>query len=207
MPAMRETLASLFLPLCGQYAPHVWSPGGIALPCCQRCSGLYAGALIALLLQVFLRPRWGNAGQAIHGLMLLQVVPLGLHWVPQGPVLRSWSGLWLGFAAVCFLWAAPARWWALRRGSASRVPAGKVSPSVSCRFPPGSRAFYFAILAATMALVPLAGACGGPAAGTFLAAAAVGGVLALGLLALANLLLAAAWLVQRVFRPPAATSR
>jgi uncharacterized membrane protein len=187
---MREMLANLFLPLCGQYAPHVWAPDGLPLPCCQRCAGLYTGAVIALLLQVFLRPRPNAAWRWFHAAQLLQIVPLGLHWLQQGPVLRSWSGLWLGFAAVFFLWAAPGRWFAAC-GFGSKAVVPKPSPGRG-----GGRGFYLGALAVSMILVPVAGAHGGAVGAVALTVFALAGVITLALLALANLVLAAAWLAR-----------
>jgi uncharacterized membrane protein len=187
---MREMLANLFLPICGQYAPHVWAPDGLALPCCQRCTGLYMGAVIALLLQVILRPRPTAAWRWLHAALLLQIVPLGLHWLPQGPVLRSWSGLWLGFAAVFFLWAAPGRWFA------AGVFRFKALVQNSSHDRVGGRGLYLGVLAVSMLLVPLAGVHGGTVGGVTLAASAVAGVITLALLALANLALAAVWLAR-----------
>jgi len=200
---MHETLAQWFLPLCGQYAPHVWTPGGVALPCCQRCTGLYAGVFAALVLWAFSRPGPGRAGLAIHALMLLQMIPLGLHWVPQGPVLRCWSGLWLGFAAVYFLGAAPARWRAARQGSAHRWHAEKGGGTCRRLGP----AIYVGGLILTMILVPSGGVHGGRAAWMLLALAATAGALGLGALILANLILASAWGARRWLSPRAATNR
>ena len=44
---MLEFLGQCFAFLCGQNPEHTWAPGGLLLPCCQRCLGLYVGAGIA----------------------------------------------------------------------------------------------------------------------------------------------------------------
>lgn len=89
--------------VCGQNAAHTWAPGGEALPCCQRCTGLYAGALLATILQLFLKPRLTARFLEVHGLFLLIMVPFGYHWVSQGPILRTVTGLLFGAGSVTFL--------------------------------------------------------------------------------------------------------
>jgi uncharacterized membrane protein len=101
---MLEFLGHWFAAVCGQGPGHTWAPGGILLPCCQRCTGLYVGAGIAALLHLGLRPRLSGRLLQIHGGFLLVMVPLGFHWVAQGPVLRSLSGVLFGFGVVTFLW-------------------------------------------------------------------------------------------------------
>ena len=102
--AMPEILAHWFAAVCGQDPGHTWAPGGILLPCCQRCTGLYVGAAVAMLLHLWLRPKLTGRFLEIHGAFLLAMVPLGFHWVAQGPVLRTISGVLFGFAVVTFLW-------------------------------------------------------------------------------------------------------
>ena len=93
----------LFGIVCGQNPAHTWAPGGEALPCCQRCTGLYAGALLAIILQLFLKPRPTARFLKVHGLFLLIMVPFGYHWVSQGPILRTVTGLLFGAGLVTFL--------------------------------------------------------------------------------------------------------
>lgn len=102
--AMPEILAHWFAAVCGQDPGHTWAPGGILLPCCQRCTGLYVGASVAMLLHLWLRPKLTGRFLEIHGGFLLAMVPFGFHWVAQGPVLRALSGVLFGFAVVTFLW-------------------------------------------------------------------------------------------------------
>lgn len=114
---MNDVLVQLFAPLCGQNLGHTWMPGGCALPICQRCTGLYLGAGIALLLHLFFRPRQTTAWRWLNGLFLLQMVPCGYHWIPQGPVLRTISGFLFACGIVSFLWLLPS---ARLRGTASK---------------------------------------------------------------------------------------
>ncbi len=101
---MIEILGHWFAAVCGQNPGHTWAPGGILLPCCQRCAGLYVGAGLAALLHLGLRPRLSGWFLQIHGAFLLTMVPFGFHWVAQGPVLRSLTGVLFGFGIVTFLW-------------------------------------------------------------------------------------------------------
>lgn len=100
---MHEILSQAFSWVCGQNPAHTWTCSGLALPCCQRCTGLYLGALASFLLQHLLRPRMNSRFLQIHGAFLIVMVPFGFHWLPQGPLLRAWSGMLFGFALVTFL--------------------------------------------------------------------------------------------------------
>jgi uncharacterized membrane protein len=98
-------LSSLFSRVCGQNPDHTWVLGGLPLPCCQRCTGLYAGALLAIVLHAWLRPRLSRGFVQVHALFLLQLALAGLPGLAQGPVLRTFSGLFYGFGVVAFLWS------------------------------------------------------------------------------------------------------
>ena len=104
---MLDFLTSLFSHVCGQHAAHTWVVGGLMLPCCQRCVGLYAGAALAIFLQWRYQPRVTPRYLWIHALLLLQMAPQGLHLVPQNPFLRSLSGQLFSFSVVAFLWLIP----------------------------------------------------------------------------------------------------
>ncbi|MCB1126198.1 MAG: DUF2085 domain-containing protein [Verrucomicrobiae bacterium] len=104
---MNGGLAEAFSLVCGQNPDHTWIVGGLALPCCERCTGLYAGAACALILHLVFRPQSRDWHWWVHALLLLQMAPFGLHWVEQGAVLRTVSGLLFGFGLVAYLWIAP----------------------------------------------------------------------------------------------------
>ena len=108
---MNEALAGVFDWVCGQSWDHTWAPGGEGLACCQRCTGLYVGAAIGLLARTLTRHRASGRWLAIHGLFLLLMVPLGLHWVPQGPVLRTASGFLFGTGVAAYLSVIPGTQW------------------------------------------------------------------------------------------------
>jgi len=100
---MAELLHHLFGCVCGQNPVHTWAPGGVWLPVCQRCTGLYAGACVAALLHLALRPVATSRWLWLHGGFLLCMIPFGYHWLPQGPVLRALTGVLFGFGLVAFL--------------------------------------------------------------------------------------------------------
>lgn len=100
---MHEILQHFFGWVCGQEPAHTWAPCGLLLPFCQRCSGLYAGAFVAAVLHVWLRPAPTNRWLWLNGSFLLLMVPFGFHWLPQGPLLRTVTGVLFGFGLVAFL--------------------------------------------------------------------------------------------------------
>jgi uncharacterized membrane protein len=123
---MLEILAHWFAAVCGQDPGHTWAPGGILLPCCQRCTGLYVGAGVAALLHLWLRPRLTGRFLEIHGAFLLVMAPFGFHWVSQGPMLRTLTGMLFGFAVVTFLWLPLSQWLGERTAC---FPSPRPSPS------------------------------------------------------------------------------
>lgn len=174
---MIDVLQHLFAGICGQNPDHTWSPGGIMLPCCQRCTGLYAGAFVAALLHSTLRPAPTNRWLWLNGGLLLVMIPFGFHWLPQGAGLRTITGVAFGFGLVGYFWLP------LRSGVTAH-PAAK-------------RAFLTVFLATT-ALVPWMAAQGNALIGHTLWLAAAGGGLALFGLVLANVVLAMRWTISRL---------
>jgi uncharacterized membrane protein len=109
---MNDWVTSAFSLVCGQYPEHIWAPGGVTLPCCQRCTGLYAGAFCAVVVHLLTQPHLARVFVWLHLLLLLQMAPFGFHWVAQGPTLRTLSGACFSIAVVAFLWLLPAARWA-----------------------------------------------------------------------------------------------
>jgi hypothetical protein len=141
---MNQALSHLFSFVCGQCPEHVWTCGDWTLPCCQRCTGLYVGALLAVVWHALamnfsgwrcpLTPGGGegehppgasaahrfdirgfirrtlsayrptNAARWCQAALILQMVPFGFHWLPQGPLLRCLTGLLFAFGLVGLLW-------------------------------------------------------------------------------------------------------
>lgn len=97
-------LADLFSQVCHQALDRTWAPGGEGLPFCQRCTGLYLGACCASLLG-WLRPARPDPWRIpLSVLCLLPMVPLGLHWIPHGPIARTLSGWFFALGLVeCLL--------------------------------------------------------------------------------------------------------
>jgi len=105
-------LRELFSHICGQQ--HCWVLGGQALPFCQRCTGLYVGAICALILIVTFRLRPNAFLYWIHGIFLLVMIPYGFHFVPQGASVRTLTGVLFGFGLVYYLALNPLtawQWW------------------------------------------------------------------------------------------------
>jgi uncharacterized membrane protein len=107
---MFDWLLPIFSTVCGENPEHLWLPGGQRLPCCQRCTGLYVGALIAIALHLWFRPPINKRFLQLHALCLLQLGLFAFPWLPQSPVLRTISGSLFGFGVVSFLWPAIMDW-------------------------------------------------------------------------------------------------
>jgi uncharacterized membrane protein len=110
-----EHLEDLFSFVCGQQREHIWTPGGLPLPVCQRCTGLYVGIGVGTLLRVLLRFRSTAGFRWIHAVFLVQMVPFGFHLLPHGPVLRGVTGYLFGLGVVTFVGALP-----FERGATAR---------------------------------------------------------------------------------------
>jgi uncharacterized membrane protein len=91
----------LFSLVCGR--EHVWTLAGEPLPFCQRCTGLYVGGALAVLLLLLLRPRPTPNVLWVHGLLLLLMVPFGFNWIEQGPTVRMLTGQLFALGLVYFL--------------------------------------------------------------------------------------------------------
>jgi hypothetical protein len=82
---------------------------------------LYVGAAIAGILVLFCRPRPTALYLWAHGLMLLQMVPFGYHFLPQVGVIRMLTGQLFGIGLVGYLTLLPgARVASRRRGGGAR---------------------------------------------------------------------------------------
>jgi uncharacterized membrane protein len=187
---MFALLAHWFAAVCGQYPGHTWAPGGILLPCCQRCTGLYVGAGAAALLHLWLRPKLSGRFLEIHGAFLVVMVPFGFHWVAQGPMLRTLTGVLFGFGVVTFLWLPLSQ------------RAGK--PRSRPLWLQGSAWGYFVILGAAVILLPTTAMLGGAFAAYGLSGAACWGALVLAALIAGDVclgLLGGLRLLRRLTRP------
>ena len=126
----------LFSYVCGQN--QCWAPGGKFLPFCQRCTGLYVGGVLALILCALFRPRPTYRVLWIHGLLLLLMVPFGYHLVPQNAVIRTLAGQLFAFGLVYYLALNPAGhlhvWSQARRENARGYALGAVAGILALQF-------------------------------------------------------------------------
>ena len=177
---MADWLGAAFGLLCGRDPSHMWSPGGMPLPFCQRCTGFYAGAAVALVLHIALRIHPNNRFLAVHGGFLLLMIPLGYHWVPQDALVRALSGVLFGAGVVSFLWLFPGP-----RAGAGRDPG------------PAESMIYAIGIIGALAVVPASAAWGGRGAWYALVCLATLGLAGLAALVAANAGLGLLWLRSR----------
>jgi uncharacterized membrane protein len=176
-------IGHLFGFVCGQDPFHTWAPGGTLLPFCQRCTGFYAGAAIALALQAALWLRPGARFLQVHGLFLLLMIPFGFHWLPQGALLRTLLGLLYGFGVVSFLWL----WPGVRLGAVRGASHPKL-------------ALYAAGVVVGLVAVPALSVWGSRAAARTLVGLALLGLAGVAALVLANLGIGLVSLASRATR-------
>ena len=115
-----EAARAIFAHLCHQQPERAWLVGGELLPLCARCTGVYAGAAVALLAVPFLPASRPRAAAAAVTLAVAQMIVLGVHLVPLGQPawLRTLSGQVFALGLVTLLalplcpgHAAPQRRW------------------------------------------------------------------------------------------------
>jgi uncharacterized membrane protein len=191
---MLDFLHQFFSHVCGQGLAHTWSPGGELLPCCQRCTGVYVGAFVAVLLHLARPPQPTSFWRWLNGAFLLFMVPSGFYWIPQNPELRAASGILFGFGLVAFLWLPlPGKFTICNLRFTTKNHERRVNRK--------SQIVYASALLAALIFTPLLGASENSLAATALALLTAGGALALALLLAANLFLAARGLWRWFFQP------
>jgi uncharacterized membrane protein len=165
----------LFSLVCGR--EHLWTLAGEPLPFCQRCTGLYVGGALAVLLLLLFRPRPTPLVLWVHGLLLLLMVPFGFDWIEQGPTVRTLTGQLFALGLIYYLGLAvalPLRLWS---GSGPGHP----------------RAYGLGALAGILAL-QAAVRVGGTATRALLTWTGAAGLAAYAVLLLANLIALPHWL-------------
>lgn len=188
-----EALFDLFGHFCGQQIDHTWLPGGVPLPVCQRCTGLYVGAALAVGLMGWFRPRLDGWFLLVHGAFLLGIAPSRLGWIEDGPEMRTITGFLYGAAVAVLL----ARWPVEVLGCVARFrrprPAlqggGEVARPTERRLPRCDRAGawgYWVGLSVGVAVLPLLCLSGGSMALWVLAVGIGAGGLSLVLLLTLN---------------------
>jgi len=131
-----EHIRQVFALVCSR--AHCRVLGGEALPFCQRCTGLYVGAAVAVVLYAVFRPHSSSLSLWIHGLLLLLVVAFGYHLVPQNGMLRTLTGQLFAVGLVCYLSLLPASrlaFWKDGGTRASRAPYACSEGNVRCKDP------------------------------------------------------------------------
>jgi uncharacterized membrane protein len=191
---MLDFLHQLFSHVCGQNLSHTWSPGGEALPCCQRCTGVYVGAFVAALLHLARRPQPTSFWHWLNGAFLLFMIPAGFHWFSQGPELRAISGILFGFGLVAFLWLLLPEKFTIYDLRFTTTKHGR-------RVNRKSQIVNAAALLAALVFTPLLGTSKNSLAAIALALLTAGGALALVLLLVTNFFLAARGLWRWCFQP------
>ena len=165
-------LREIFSFVCGQQ--HNWAVGGGELPFCQRCTGLYVGAVPALLLFLSFRPKATNRMLWVHGMCLLVMVPFGYHLLPQTGEVRMLTGQLFAIGLVYYLTLLAADRWSQVRKESTRGIAG-----------------YLVASAVMLLLLQAAVIRGGPRTNELLSWLGFTGLVLYGLLVLLNLVLLA----------------
>lgn len=101
----------LFVVLCHRLPERTIDLGGVAMPLCSRCAGIFTGLGLGALI-AWPRPtlRTTRYAVVIAGLiMLLDVVAQDLGWHPMWHATRLGTGALLGYVLSCALVAAIAR--------------------------------------------------------------------------------------------------
>ena len=94
---------------------------GVALPVCQRCTGLYGGALFTGLW-LFIAGVWRRglpprSVVGVHAAALVVALLGGLHVFDFGPTWRLMCGLWTGHVAITWLTTGATQLRACTRGT------------------------------------------------------------------------------------------
>ena len=170
------SLHEIFSFVCGQQ--HNCIVGGEELPFCQRCTGLYVGAVPALLAWFLFKPKPTNRMLWTHGMCLLLMMPFGYHLVSQNGEVRMLTGQLFAIGLVYYLTLLAADRWPSLRELSPRGIAG-----------------YFAAGLATLFVLQASVLWGGPRTNAVLSWMGFGGLLIYGLLLVMNLMFmaVAAW--------------
>lgn len=170
-----DVLNQVFASLCGQQRCFVVD--GLPLPVCQRCLGLYLGALLTglwlLVSGVWRRGLPPTGLVTLHALLLGSALLGGTHVIDVGPRWRLFCGLSTGHVVVLWLVCGATQLWHAPGEDAPRRLAWGLGQTRAA----GALIALFAVLAAAW---PTVAALGRSA--LTLAAALGAGVLGLALL-------------------------
>jgi len=100
-----DCLTDIFSHLCGQ--DRCFVVDGAALPVCQRCLGLYAGAAVTgawlAMSGTWRRGLPSRSIVLVNVAMLLTAMAGGMHAIDLGPMWRLICGLWTGHVTILWL--------------------------------------------------------------------------------------------------------
>lgn len=88
---VQAVLRWAFAPVCHQLparSPHI---AGLPIAICDRCTGIYVGVVLGVLIAQWTKPLWGALGARRPYVLIGSVIPVGLDWV--GPVVGVWSNV------------------------------------------------------------------------------------------------------------------
>ena len=98
-----------FSPICHQAANRSFQIYGHPLAVCARCTGIYGGFLLGVILYPFIRG-WKNTAPPPNWLLIAGLLPSGLEFILSrlrggypDPLLRSFTGSILGGAVSIFV--------------------------------------------------------------------------------------------------------
>lgn len=111
LPAeLQGVVRGCFASVCHQMpsrSPHV---GGVPIAICDRCSGIYSGLVLGVVVTGWGRSLWAALGQQSRYLLLGSLLPLGVDWVApvvglwqNGPISRALTGLLFGIVAASYV--------------------------------------------------------------------------------------------------------
>ena len=120
-----DVLTHVFAYVCGQGRCFVID--GVPLPVCQRCLGLYLGALLTALWPLGWR-LWrsglpGRRAVIVEAIALATAMLAGLHVIEGGATWRLLCGLWTGHVVMLWLVGGAAELRALSRPGRAPLPA------------------------------------------------------------------------------------
>ena len=101
---IHETVMWVFSFVCHQEAALTWAPGGVPLALCQRCTGVYAGSALMLLLLPWMCFRPSRFTGALHTVLILQMVFFTGHLLPHPASVRTLSGQVFIAGVYYFVW-------------------------------------------------------------------------------------------------------
>jgi len=99
-----------FASVCHQMpsrSPHI---GGVPIAICDRCSGVYSGLVLGVVVTGWGRSLWVPLGPQGRYLLLGSLVPLGVDWIApflglwqNGPISRALTGFLFGIVAASYV--------------------------------------------------------------------------------------------------------